>query len=429
MALYPLPNKVCAYGTKEEFDLHSQYSATDSGQWVHWQDRTDLVLEGRYEEVLPLLVEFLTTLNCNFACPTCSRRRLRAEWAGVNTWGHRSDTPTAVMSLSRMKDCVDIFSVHNIPGIIWGGGDPTANPDTYEAMHYAKQRGLQSSFLTNGSMLDQSTIKTLLEIAPQLIRISLNCGSDAVHRQFHGYLKSSNYFERVIENIHAICTEKLKSRSSTIFGISAIIDDRNMNDILVIADRLHEIVEDVGHGTIDFVLLRPVYNYYDDHAVLNSETYRRISSLVATGGVLWKRFRDSAIKVVIPKTDSLKPYSDAAPSSCLDCLAYGWCTELHPNGDIFLCSERYGNPDYRIGNVFRESLTDIWQGNRRADVLRQVNGKHCYSTSCPHQSRGHHLNRIFQQIEDRRREGRIDEVRAWVEELRRVTEPTIPYFL
>ena len=341
----------------------------------------------------------------------------------------RSDETAATMPLVAMRECLDSFSRYNVPGIIWGGGDPTLNPHTYEAMRYAKTLGLQSSFLTNGSMLTQSTIKELIDIEPKLIRISLNCGSEAVHRAFHGYSRQNRYFDKVVENIYRICRQKRDTKNDTIFGLSIIIDERNIENTITIAHLLRDIISETGRGTISFAVFRPVFNYYEAHGALNSGTYEKISALLRKGGLLWQLFTECGIEVVIPKTDSLKPFSDAAASTDSTCLAYSWCTELHPNGDIFFCSERYGNPDFRIGNIFREDLMDIWRGRRRAEVLRMVNKSKCFCISCPHQSRGHHLNRIFHQIEQKRKEGRIEEVRMWVEQLRQVTKPVIPYFL
>jgi hypothetical protein len=56
-------------------------------------------------------------------------------------------------------------------------------------------------------------------------------------------------------------------------------------------------------------------------------------------------------------------------------------------------------------------------------VLELMNEKKCFQTSCPHNSRGHHHNRVFHQIERMRSEGRIEEVRRWIEDLREVTYP------
>ena len=74
-------------------------------------------------------------------------------------------------------------------------------------------------------------------------------------------------------------------------------------------------------------------------------------------------------------------------------------------------------------NIFENSLDEIWRSDRRQEVLRQVNARECFKTACPHNSRGHHHNRVFHQIERLRQEGQIDLVRQWVDELREVTYP------
>ena len=56
-------------------------------------------------------------------------------------------------------------------------------------------------------------------------------------------------------------------------------------------------------------------------------------------------------------------------------------------------------------------------------VLNKINEFQCFKTKCPHNSRGHNLNRIFHQIESFRTQGRMEEVRQWVEDLRQVTLP------
>jgi hypothetical protein len=86
-------------------------------------------------------------------------------------------------------------------------------------------------------------------------------------------------------------------------------------------------------------------------------------------------------------------------------------------------SDSYGNPDYTIGNLFENTLDEIWRSEQRRDVLGRVNARQCFRTACPHNSRGHHHNRIFHQIEQFRRDGRMAEARQWVEDLRETTYP------
>jgi len=97
--------------------------------------------------------------------------------------------------------------------------------------------------------------------------------------------------------------------------------------------------------------------------------------------------------------------------------------EIRHNGDVQLCSDSYGDPDYTIGNLFDSSLPEIWRSERRRAVLARIDERACWKTRCPHNSRGHHHNRVFHQIEQLRRVGRMDLVRSWVEDLRACTLP------
>jgi hypothetical protein len=42
---------------------------------------------------------------------------------------------------------------------------------------------------------------------------------------------------------------------------------------------------------------------------------------------------------------------------------------------------------------------------------------------CPHNSRGHHHNRVFHQIERRRADGEMHVVQRWVQDLKETTLP------
>ncbi|MGH4016936.1 MAG: SPASM domain-containing protein [Pseudonocardiaceae bacterium] len=72
---WPLPEQVGRWGSAAEFSRQR----AEAGQWVFWRDRFDLVLAGRYHEVIPLHVELSPTFLCNFACPWCSCRSAREE--------------------------------------------------------------------------------------------------------------------------------------------------------------------------------------------------------------------------------------------------------------------------------------------------------------------------------------------------------------
>lgn len=418
---YPLPDTVGRYGSWSEFVKAPKYMA----QWTHWKSRAELILQGRYHEVPPAHFEGIFTLVCNFMCPHCSRRVTRTKWVEGGTWEHNTEVEKKNTmhpeGLRRVIDQLAEFRVDNQMGIVWGGGDPTANPYTYDGMRYARARGITSSFLTNGVFLD---VDRCLETQPTLVRVSLNCGTEEAYRKFHGYPRGWDYFERVKHNMRELARRKLELGSRTLVGVSLIVDERNMDDIVAAVEEIRAVVDDAGPG-IDYVIARPVMNYqhFDRQwARLEDDTKRRSKDLVTQGGEAWQILHDLGIPLVLIK-DSFEelPSQDSYLGS--SCLAYGLYGEIRHNGDVQLCSDSYGNPDYTIGNLFEQDLRAIWSSDRRREVLQRINEKKCFQTACPHNSRGHHHNRLFHQIEAMRRDGRIDEVRRWVEDLREVTYP------
>jgi sulfatase maturation enzyme AslB (radical SAM superfamily) len=419
---YPIPDQVGVYGPWSEFVKAPKYMA----QWVHWKQRAELILQGRYDEVLPAHYEGIFTLVCNFMCPHCSRRVTRTKWVEGGTWEHNTDIEKKNTmhpeGLRRVIDQLAEARTDEQMGIVWGGGDPTANPYTYDGMRYARARGITSSFLTNGVFLDADQC---LETDPILIRISLNCGTEEVYRKFHGYPRGWDYFDRAKKNMRDLARRKLETGARTLVGISLIADERNMQDIVEAAKEIRAAVDDAGPG-IDYVIARPVMNYQDFEqpwARLNDDTKKRALDLVTEGGEAWKILNDLGVPLVLIKDSFQEPPGAEFYDSGTDCLAYGLYGEIRHNGDVQLCSDSYGNPEYTIGNLFDQDLTEIWASERRRAILANVNAAKCFQTRCPHNSRGHHHNRVFHQIEQLRQQGRIDDVRRWASDLREVTYP------
>lgn len=419
---FPVPDRVGEYCSKEEFLRRPKYMA----QWAHWRERAEQVLEGRYHELTPAHFEGIFTLVCNFTCPHCTRRVTRTQWVEGGTWELNTEVERKNTmhpeGLKRVLDQAASVKRDGQMGIVWGGGDPTASPFTYDAMLYAKSLGITSSFLTNGVFLE---VDRVLDADPILVRISLNCGTEEAYRKFHGYPKEWDYFDRVKKKMRELAKRKLERRARTLIGISLIGDERNMDDVIAAAQEIRAVVEEVGPG-IDYVIVRPVmqYTHFEGKwAKLKDDTKSRLDLLMVEGGAVWNIMKEIGVPL-IPIKDSFESRpGEEFYGSDTRCLAYGLCGEIRHNGDVQLCSDSYGNPEYTIGNLFESSLTEIWTSGRRQEVLNRINKKQCFKNVCPHNSRGHHHNRVFHQIEDLRRQGKIDLARRWVEDVRQTTLP------
>lgn len=416
---FPIPDRVGEYCSRDEFEKLPKYMA----QWVHWPKRVELVLEGKYHELPPVHFEGIFTLVCNFMCPHCSRHITRTKWVEGGTWDNNTEVEKRnTMHPEGLRRVIDQLVTQRIDeqmGIVWGGGDPTANPFTYDGMLYARRLGITASFLTNGVFLD---VDRALDADPILIRISLNCGTAEAYSKFHGYPRHWDYFDRIKLKMRELVRKKLERKARTLVGISLIVDERNMDDVVAAAREIRAVVVDAGAG-IDYVIARPVFNYETSrHVQLNRDTKHRAFAHVDYGGAVKNILDELNIPLVL-----IKDSFDAAPPpefyKDTRCLAYGMCGEIRHNGDVQLCSDSYGNPDYTIGNLFENTLEEIWSSQRRRDALSRINERACYKTYCPHNSRGHHFNRLFHQIEEKRESGQMADVEQWIGELQAVTLP------
>jgi len=432
LQLYPNPLLVGDYIDKSVFDEMQNYSATDCGSWVHFNDQARNTLEGKYFEVKPLIAEFVTTHLCNFSCPTCSRRMLRETWLeSESTWnsnatGSVPDTKHSI-NLDGMKKIVDKLASNDVKAIVWGGGEPTLNKNIYDGIVYAKKQGVYSSLITNGVNLNFHGMEKVLSYGLDLIRISLNCASIEKHAFFHGYPSSKNFYSKVINNIRMVAELVNSSKSKTNYGISVILDNKNIDEINSLVDLVFEIVHQYKKSPINFLVLRSVYNYYENYGELDDATYQTFQEIDLPKA--FSKLYDCGVEIVIPKSDSLKKSSDCTlESKEWQCLGYGWLTEIHPSGDMFLCSDAYGNPEYIIGNLLEQEFDDIWLSDKRRSVLAQINKNDCVNNYCPFTGRGHHLNRIINQIESLR-ENDLNQVDEWVTLLRQFTSYKIPFYL
>jgi sulfatase maturation enzyme AslB (radical SAM superfamily) len=422
---YPLPNQVASYGTRAAFDA----ARKATGQWVFWEDRVELVLAGRYDDVKPLHVELSPTYLCNFGCPWCSCRAAREDWSDEDVFTHPNATETTVMGREKMDRILDHLAPDHI-GIQWVGGEPTMNPLFYPAVTRARELGLPQCVFTNGSLLNPKRLDTLFEAGLVFIRVSLDAVSRDVHQVHHGYRPERGYVDRVLGNVRELARRRAGRHSRTLVGISLVVDDTNLQDVLPTAEFLRSLCDEYGHGAIDYVICRPTYQFYTAQVRLGPGTSDGLQALIAAGSRVRAVLEDAGIEVVVPDDSFLSPHAPAPEGDGDACLSCGWFGEVTPNGDMVVCSDRYGNPDYFIGSLADEPIEVLWSGARRQSVLTMAERTSCYRTRCPRNGRGFSLNRIFHRVERFRKEGRMAEVRQWVDDLRAVLpRPEHSFFL
>lgn len=425
--IFPNPTQIGEYCSKEEFLSLPKWQSS----WVHWKERCDKILAGDYFNITPVHYEGIFTMLCNMMCPHCTRGQDRR---AANAWfspGTELDCINERISCSntltkeKIMSVIDQLSELRIDeqmGIVWGGGDPTMNPSTYDCIEYARSKGVVSSFITNGVFID---IDKLFKAQPTLVRISLNCCDAPTYAKFHGIKEEWHYYDRIWNVVREINARKAKISCEMLFGISLIVDERNINDFNNTIQQICNLIETDGKG-IDYIIIRPVMKYSSvpaDAVKINGDTKSEISKSFQPNSYAFEALKKVGVPIIPIKDSFSEPLPNDYYSDKPECLAYGMCGEIRYNGDVQLCSDSYGNPEYTIGNLFDNELKDILSSSRRKDVLMRINEQRCFQLKCPHNSRGHHLNRMFYQIEELRKLGKIELAKAWIDDMRSTTLP------
>jgi hypothetical protein len=196
-----------------------------------------------------------------------------------------------------------------------------------------------------------------------------------------------------------------------------------LGDVVPSAKLIHRLVSEIRPGAIDYAIYRPVYPYYGAQAALGPDSVGRIRELLSADGPVAALLKDAGVAMVVPEASFVKPNQPLPATFSDEGLGCSWFGEVKPNGDMLVCSDRYGHPDYVIGNLLRSDSCSIWASDQRRQVFDTVRSGRCLRGFCPRNGRGFHFNRLFHQIERLRRAGRIDEVRRWVQDLRQIIEP------
>jgi sulfatase maturation enzyme AslB (radical SAM superfamily) len=420
---WPLPESVASYGTQDEFDN----TRKQAGQWVFWEDRVRLVLDGCYDEVKPLHVELSPTYLCNFACPWCSCRSAREEWSDADVFSHPRATPLTVMRDAKIDRVLTHLAEDRV-GIMWVGGEPTMNPLLYPAAAKADELGLAQCLFTNGSLLNGQRIAALFDAGFVFVRLSLNAVSADVHAVYHDYDSRRGYANTVLGNLAELARVRRERRSQTLVGVSVVVDEGNIADLEATALHLAKLSDPNGPGVIDYAIFRPAFPFYTAQIDMRDDTVSRFLQLMGPDSALRRLLTDQGIDVIVPDQSAAPPPTPGPDDR--GCMAAGWFGEVAPSGDMLVCGDRYGNPDYVIGNVADTTVGALWAGPGRQKVLQLARESSCFQTYCPSNGRGFFFNRLFREIESFRSEGRMDEVAAWIDDLRDVLpKPTHSFFI
>jgi len=258
------------------------------------------------------------------------------------------DMPTA-----KVKEILDEFSEMDGIHVTLSGGEVFLHKDIIEIVRYCRTKDLKISILSNLIALKDEYIDELKALNISLIQVSLYSMNPEIH-DFITTVKGS--FDRTIKSI-----EKLVAADIPI-QISCPIMKANREgykDVLDYARKLKV------RANTDFIMMA--------RADLSTDNLANRISLEETEILLREiihndvQYRNETLQK-LPISDEIQFNIERYKKQPVCGVGFDNCC-ITANGDVYPCA---GWQDYVLGNVYKQSLTEIWSSSERVLELRKI---------------------------------------------------------
>lgn len=296
-------------------------------------------------DCFPIYVEIGPTNRCNHRCIFCA-----LDFVEKNM----KDIDKEVM-LKALKD----MAFSGVKSVMFAGeGEPLLHKDIVEFVQYAKQQGLDVSITTNGVLFDKEKAEACLPCS-SWIRFSVDAGTPENYKRIHKGSKMD--FEKVIENIKNAVEIRNSKKLNTAIGVQFLLIPENINEAVKLAKLCREI------GT-DNIQIKPYsqHPYSINRFVINYEDYKHLASELEKLNLDNFRvlFREQTIERLQDKDYKY---------SC--CHGLPFFALIDAKGNIIPCNLFYDNPEFVYGNLYEKNFSEIWQGEKRKQVLEKLKEK------------------------------------------------------
>ncbi len=310
-----------------------------------WLNAYECAAQATVLRSLPVSVMLHTGSRCNFQCIFCTER----------IGGQHRDE--ADLSLER-------FLAHAAPlhralrVSLYGWSEPLLNPE-YPAIfdHVTENHpGIGLSIVTNGSLLNEDWARKLVSYHWTTLTVSVNATDASMHRMLSG----SDRFEQVMENLRRVIgLRRAEGRCSPYLCLSFVALVQNI-------EQLPDFVDMAARLGIEAVVVQNLIVFRKEHEAYSlvhrqdcaRRMYREARRRALKGGI--------ALSLFSPAPYFFDEGDHVWPLFCRDPWESFW---VRPNGDVCMCCFSRTV----MGNLEKQSLEEIWNGERYQYFRRHVN--------------------------------------------------------
>lgn len=179
----------------------------------------------------PHTLELIPTNRCNFNCKSCWRKSASKKEIEKKYSEELSD--------ERLLGLIDESAEIGVKEIaLVGGGEPLCREVILELIKKIKSYGMKGDLVTNGSLLTQEIIETLVDIGWTRIKFSI----DGANPELQDRLRGKKCFNKIINNVKLLDkAKKEKNKNFPRIGFNVVVSNQNYKDILNIIELAHKV--------------------------------------------------------------------------------------------------------------------------------------------------------------------------------------------
>ncbi len=342
------------------------------------------------ENNAPFVIELDPTTVCDLACPGCISGDLL----------NQKNPLDRGFSKQKMKEITEDIIKSKVSAVILiGGGEPLGHPSTIELIKKLGENDIQVGLTTNGTLMGRY-IDVIAEYV-SWTRVSMDVASDEMFKNLRPTKTGKSKFNIVINNM-----KELAKKKKGILGYSFLIRTKadglienpaGSNIGLIEHTNVYEIYDaaklakEIG---CDYFELKPSYDDFHQ-IVMHSEKDMQVATVQLEMSkkledqnfrVLESVMLDSALKR--EKVGYQKKYYNKCRSADLRTL-------VTPSG-CYICPYFRGEHSKRIGDLRFETLSEMWNGKKRKEIMEKLNpSKDCSNLHCIRHETNQEIEKII----------------------------------
>ena len=317
----------------------------------------------------PIYTEMELTTRCNHQCIFCGVDHI------VNRKIEYIDNSKAIKAIAELEQ------IGNKSIMFSGHGEPLLHKDAAQIIKSASLK-MSTSLTTNGAAIVHSNLDMIDKL--EWIRFSVNGCDPENYAEIHN--TKPEIFARVMTNIEKAVARKKERGLKVTIGTQLVLLEQNADGIINLAIML----KNMG---VDYFSVKP----YSQHPLSRCGLKINYNELVNLEDKL-RQIEDKSFKIAfryqaMKNAGKKKPYEK--------CYGTHFSNFISADGNVWECNVFAGDPRFLIGNIYEQSMAEIWQGAKRKRVLEYIENDMTLA-KCRPECRMNHCNQYLWRLKNPR---------------------------